>query len=226
MVKFSKRVKEAQKTFDRKATYSLKDAMENIAKFPKTKFDETVELHFHLSIDVKASEQGVRGTVLLPHGSGKSVRLAVFCKGDQAEKARALKADYVGAEDLIEKVSKGFLDFDCAIATPDIMRELSKLGRVLGPRGLMPSPKAGTVTADVERAIKEIKAGRVEFKSDKQGGIHVGIGKRSFNPNQLAENASQVIEAVNHTKPAGVKGNLVKSLFVSTTMGPGLIVSV
>lgn len=225
MVKLSKRVKQASQLFDRKASYSLKDAVTGISKFPAVKFDETVELHFHLNIDIKASDQGVRGTVLLPHGTGKTLRIAVFCKGPQAEKARELKADYVGAEDLIEKVSKGFLDFDCAIATPDMMRELSKLGKILGPRGLMPSPKAGTVTPDVDRAIKEVKAGKIEFKSDKQGGIHVGIGKRSFPPNQLVENASYVIEAVNHAKPTGVKGNLVKSLFVTTTMGPGLRVN-
>jgi len=175
---------------------------------------------------VKNSEQSVRGTVLLPHGTGRKVRIAVFCRNVSADRLKELGADFVGADDLIEKIEKGFMDFDCAIATPDMMRELSKLGKILGPRGLMPSPKAGTVTQDVERAIKEVKAGKIEFKSDKQSGIHVGIGKRSFSENQLVENATHVIEAVNQSKPAAIKGHLVKSLYLSTTMGAGLRVSV
>ncbi|HOW35939.1 MAG TPA: 50S ribosomal protein L1 [Candidatus Omnitrophota bacterium] len=222
MVKICKRMKEADKLVDKEKAYPLREAITNVSKFPKTKFDETVELHFHLNIDIKNSDQSVRGTVILPSGTGKKVRIAVFCKGPQADKARDLGADFVGAEDLIEKVEKGFLDFDCAIATPDMMRDLSKLGKVLGPRGLMPSPKAGTVSMDVERAIKEVKAGKIEFKSDKQAGIHVGIGKRSFSEDQLFENATHVIEAINHAKPASVKGNLLKSISLSTTMGPGM----
>ena len=158
----------------------------------------------------------------MPHGTGRTVRIAAFCKGENAQKAQQLGADHVGAEDLIEKVSKGFLEFDCVIATPDLMRELSKLGRILGPRGLMPSPKAGTVTPDIERAIKEVKAGKVEFKADKQGGIHIGIGKRSFTADQLLQNGRAIVEAIEHTKPAGIKGYFIKSLFVSTTMGPGI----
>lgn len=200
----------------------LKSAIASLNTLPKVKFDETVELHFNLNLDLKASDQSVRGTVVLPNGTGKTLKIAVFCKGPQAEAAKEMKADYVGAEDLIEKIEKGFMDFDCAIATPDMMRELSKLGKILGPRGLMPSPKAGTVTQDVARAIKEVKAGKIEFKSDKQGGIHVGIGKRSFTEDKLLENATHVIEAINHAKPAAVKGNLVKSIYLSTTMGPGL----
>ncbi len=222
MVKVSKRMKETSKVIDRTQIVPLKTAVSTLSKFPKVKFNETVELHFHLDLDLKASEQSVRGTVLLPHGTGRTVRIVAFCKGPQADKARELGANHVGAEDLMEKIEKGFLDFDCAIATPDMMRELSKLGKILGPRGLMPSPKAGTVTMDVERAIKEVKAGKIEFKSDKQGGIHVGIGKRSFSEDQLVENATHVIDAVNHAKPAAVKGNLIKSLFLSTTMGPGV----
>lgn len=222
MVKLSKRMKEVTKQTDADNTYPLKTAVSVVAKLPKVKFDETVELHFHLGLDVKNSEQSVRGTVILPHGTGKTVKIAAFCKGEQAQKAKDLGANHVGAEDLIAKIEGGFLDFDCAIATPDMMRELSKLGKILGPRGLMPSPKAGTVTQDIERAIKEVRAGKVEFKSDKQGGIHIGIGKRSFSETQLVENATHIIEAVNHAKPASVKGNLVKSLFLSTTMGPGL----
>ena len=225
MVRFSKRMKEALKQVDTSKAYPLKEAMANLSKAPKTKFDETVELHFHLNIDTKNSEQGVRGTVLLTHGTGRTVRIAVFTKSTSVEKAKSLGAEFVGAEDLIEKVEKGFLDFDCAIATPEMMRELSKLGRILGPRGLMPSPKAGTVTQDIERAIKEVKAGKIEFKSDKQGGIHVGVGKRSFSENQLVDNANQIIEAINHARPASIKGNFIKSLFVSTSMGPGVRIS-
>ncbi len=226
MATLSKRTKQISSVVDTQKTYSLEEAMGQVVGLPKVKFNETVELHFNLSIDSKNSEQSVRGTVVLPHGSGKTIRIAVFCKGEVTQKAQDLGADFIGAEDLIEKVAKGFLGFDCVIATPDMMRELSKLGKVLGPRGLMPSPKAGTVTMDIERAIKEVKAGKIEFKSDKQCGIHVGIGKKSFSSDQLVQNARNVIDAVNHSKPASVKGNLIKSLFVSTTMGPGLRVAV
>ncbi len=222
MVHLSKRTKQFEAIVSQKPSHSLEEAISNISKFPKVKFDETVELHFNLNIDSKNTDQSIRGTVVLPHGTGKTVKIAVFCKGEASSKARDLGADHVGAEDLIDKVSKGFMDFDCVIATPDMMRELSKLGKILGPRGLMPSPKAGTVTMDIEKAIKEVKAGKIEFKADKQSGIHVGIGKRSFAADKLVQNAQNVIDAVNHAKPATVKGNLVKSLFVSTTMGPGL----
>ena len=230
MGRLTKRKKEFSKITsgdkDKVAAISLEDAMEKVAQFPKTKFDETVELHFHLNIDTKNSEQGVRGTAILPHGTGKKVRVAVFCKGELIQKAKAAGAEEVGAEDLIEKVSKGFMDFDCVVATPDMMRDLSKLGKILGPRGLMPSPKSGTVTQDIERVIKEVKAGRVEFKSDKQAGMHVGIGKRSFTKEQLLENARYLMDAVDHGKPSSVKGNLIKSLSLSTTMGPGLRIAV
>lgn len=226
MARLTKRAKQVQGLVDKDRTFSLDEAISNISKFPKVKFDETVELHLHLNIDSKTSDQSVRGTVPLPHGTGKTIRIAVFCKGEATQKAKNAGADHVGAEDLIEKVSKGFLDFDCVVASPDMMRELSKLGKVLGPRGLMPSPKAGTVTMDVERAIKELRAGKIEFKSDKQSGIHVGIGKRSFSKDQLLENAKNVIEAINQAKPATVKGNLIKSIFVATTMGPGQKVAI
>ncbi len=225
MIKLSKRMQEAVKLVDKSKIYPLKEAIATVVKSPKTKFDETVELHFHLDIDLKSSDQSVRGTVLLPHGTGRTVRIVVFCKNVPPDEIKALGVDHVGAEDLIEKVEKGFMDFDCAIATPDMMRELSKLGKILGPRGLMPSPKAGTVTQDIKRAIKEVKAGKIEFKSDKQGGIHIGIGKRSFSENQLFENATHIIEAVHHAKPPSVKGNLIRSLYVATTMGPGLKVN-
>ncbi len=216
-------MKEVQKSLEGvKAPVSLADAIAHLSRAPKVKFDETIELHLNLNVDLKASDQGVRGTVVLPHGLGKSVKVAVFCKGDAVAKAQAAGADHIGGTDLIDKVAGGFMDFDVVVATPDMMRDLSKLGKVLGPRGLMPTPKAGTVTADVERAIREVKAGRVEFKSDKQGGIHLGIGKRSFAANKLVENAQHVLEAIDHAKPAAVKGNLIKSLSVATTMGPGI----
>ncbi len=226
MAHVSKRMKEALKQVGVTETpIPLQDAFTRIARGPKVKFDETVELHFNLNIDLKSNDQGVRGTVALPHGTGKKIKVAVFCKGDAVAKAEAAGADFVGGTDLIDKVNAGFMDFDIVISTPDMMRDLSKLGKVLGPRGLMPTPKAGTVTTDVERTIKEVKAGRVEFKSDKQGGIHLGIGKRSFDANKLVENATQVIEAVEHAKPTTVKGNLIKSLSVATTMGPGVKVA-
>ncbi len=226
MVKVSKRMKQAYGQFDRLKVYSLEEAVSNLIKFPKTKFDETVELHVHLNVDPKNTDQLVRGTVVLPHGTGKKIRIIVFCKGELMQKAKELGVDYVGAEDLIEKINQGFLDFDCVIATPDMMRDLSKLGKILGPRGLMPSPKAGTVTMDIERAVKEVKAGKIEFKTDKQSGIHVGIGKRSFLQEHLLENAQHIVEAINNAKPASVKGNLIKSLSLTTTMGPGINVAV
>lgn len=222
MAPLSKRQKTSSTLVTKGKTYSLEEAIATVQKFPPTKFDETVEMHFNLSINVKNSDQLVRGTVVLPHGTGKKVRIAVFCKGENTQKAQAAGADYVGANELIDKVTGGFMDFDCVVATPDMMRDLSKLGKVLGPRGLMPSPKAGTVTTDLDRVIKEVKAGRVEFKTDKQAGVHVGIGKRSFSPQQLLENAKFLLDAVNASKPSAVKGNLIKSLFVSTTMGPGI----
>lgn len=225
MARLSKKMKAMAGQFDKEKIYSLEEAVENISKFPTVKFDETVELHFSLNIDSKSSDQVVRGTVVLPHGSGKKVRIAVFCKGELDKKAKEEGADYVGAEDLIEKVANGFMDFDVVVAAPDMMRDLSKLGKILGPRGLMPTPKAGTVTMDVARAIKEIKGGKIEFKADKQGGIHVGIGKRSFSKEQVTENARHLIEAINHVRPSSVKGNLIKNISLSTTMGPGLKVA-
>ncbi|MBP9854544.1 MAG: 50S ribosomal protein L1 [Candidatus Omnitrophica bacterium] len=221
----SKRMKQGYTPINRERTYSLEEAITHLDKFPKTKFDETVELHFALTINSKASDQIVRGTVVLPHGTGKVIRIAVFCKGELEAKAKASGADFVGAEDLIDRVSKGFLDFDVVIASPDMMRDLSKLGKVLGPRGLMPTPKAGTVTTDIEKAIRDVKAGKIEFKSDKQSGIHVGVAKRSFSKEKIKENINQVIDAINQAKPASVKGNLIKSVSLSSTMGPGLKVA-
>ncbi len=222
MTKISKRMKQAYTKVEKTKTYSLQEGISVLSAFPKVKFDESVELHFNLNVDLKSSDQAVRGTVLLSHGTGKKIRVIAFCKGEHALLAKEAGADYVGAEELIEKVMNGFFDFDCVVATPDIMRELSKLGRVLGPKGLMPSPKAGTVAADIAKAIREVKAGRVEFKSDKQGGIHVGIGKRSFAENQLYDNAKQVVDAIVHSKPVAIKADFIKSLYLSTTMGPGI----
>lgn len=226
MSRINKRMKEAVKHVDQEKIYALSDAVDVLGKFPKVKFDETIELHFHLNVDPKASDQMVRGTVSLPHGLGKDVKVAVFCKGEAEKKAKDAGADLVGAEDLIARVAGGFLDFDVVVATPDMMRDLSKLGKVLGPRGLMPTPKAGTVTTDVAKTVKELKAGKIEFKSDKQAGIHLGVGKRSFTSNKIVENVQHIIDAINHAKPASVKGNLIKSLSLSTTMGPGMKVVV
>jgi large subunit ribosomal protein L1 len=218
----SKRYKESEKQLDRDKQYQLKEAISVLKKMPAPKFDSAVDLHFHLSVDTKKSDQMVRGTVILPHGTGKKIRVAVFCKGEHEKIARGANADYVGGIELIEKVAGGFLDFDCAIATPEMMKDLSKLGKVLGPRGLMPSPKTGTVTNDILKAIEDVKKGKVEFRVDKQGGMHLSVGKISFSEEQLSDNASKVIEAVNEAKPASVKGKFVKSLSITASMNPGL----
>lgn len=223
MTKFrSKRYKEALKLTEPDKIYSLKEAVDALKKFPATKFNQTVNLTFSLGVDPKKSDQLVRGTVALPHGTGKVVRVAVFCKGEQEKEAKASGADFIGAGDLIEKVSAGFLDFDACVSTPDMMKDLSRLGKILGPRGLMPSPKTGTVTTNVAQAVKDIKGGKIEFKVDKQGDIHVSIGKINFTENQLIENISKVIEIINHSKPASVKGNFIKSTFISLSMSPAL----
>jgi len=222
MIKLSKRAKEVEKLFNEDEVFSLEQAIENIGKFPKVKFDETVELHLFLSANPKSSDQTIRGTVVLPNGLGRDIKVAVFCKGELEEKAKNAGAEHVGSDELIDKVTKGFLDFDVVIAAPDMMRDLSKLGKILGPRGLMPTPKAGTVTTNIEHAIKEAKAGKIEFKSDKQAGLHASVGKRSFSKEQLLENIKCLIDAINHSKPTAVKGNLIKSASLTTTMGPGL----
>lgn len=225
MKKYSKRIKEIGKSVDKTKVYNLKEAISTLKQLPKTKFDESVDLHLHLNVDSKQSDQMVRGTVVLPHGTGKKVRIAVFCKGEHETKAKELGADYIGGQELIDKVAAGFLDFDCAIATPEMMKDLSKVGKILGPRGLMPSPKTGTVTVDIPRAIKEVKAGKIEFKTDKQGGVHVSVGKLSFLPEQLFDNASTVLEAIKQSRPASIKGEFIKSTAIATTMGTGLKIS-
>jgi len=218
----SKRYKESEKTIDRAKTYSLKEAVGVLKKLNPPKFDASVDLHFSINVDPKKSDQMVRGTVVLPHGTGKKVRVAVFCKGENEKAAKEANADFVGGTDLIDKVAGGFIDFDCAIATPEMMKDLSKLGKILGPRGLMPSPKTGTVTNDIVKAIDDVRRGKVEFRVDKQGGIHLSVGKVSFPEEKIYENALRVIEMVNESKPASVKGKFVKSVFISSTMNCGL----
>ena len=218
----SKRYKESAKEVQQDKAYQLKEAIAILKKLPKPKFDGSVDLHFNLSVDTKKSDQMIRGTVVLPHGTGKKVRIAVFCKGEHENMARAAKADYVGGTELIDKVAAGFLDFDCAVATPEMMKDLSKLGKVLGPRGLMPSPKTGTVTNDITKAIEDVRKGKVEFRVDKQGGMHLAVGKISFSEEQLNDNASKVIEAVTEARPASVKGKFLKGLSIAASMNPGL----
>jgi large subunit ribosomal protein L1 len=217
----SKRYKKALEVVDATKAYTLKDAVGVLAKFPKAKFNETVDLAFRLGVDPKQSDQMVRGTVPLPNGSGKNVRVLVFAKsGAAAEAAKAVGAEFVGFEDMIAKCNGGWSDFDVAVATPEAMIEVRKLGKVLGPRGLMPNPKTGTVTEDTAKAVKEVKAGRVEFKVDKAGNVHVAVGKVSFQPAQLEENARAVIDAVAKAKPAAVKGTYIHSCTISATMSP------
>ena len=224
--KQSKRFQAASKLADKTRVYTLKDAVAVLKSFPKTKFDESVEVAFHLRVDTKKSDHMIRGTVVLPHGTGKKVRIAVFCRGEAEKEAKEAGADIIGAQELIDKVAGGWMDFDCVVATPEMMRDLSKLGKILGPRGLMPSPKTGTVTQNVTQAIKDLKAGKVEFKVDKQGGIHVAVGKISFTEPQINENALTLIETIKNARPASVKGEFIKSVSVSTSMGPGLKVNV
>jgi large subunit ribosomal protein L1 len=217
-----KRYNEAINLVDRKKQYRLGEAVELLKKLPKTKFDETLELDFKLGVDPKQSDQMVRGTVALPHGSGKKVRVAVFAKGDPARAAMDAGADFVGFEDLVKKCQEGWTDFDVAVATPEAMQEVRKLGKVLGPKGLMPNPKTGTVTDDTGKAVREVKAGRVEFKMDKAGNLHVAFGKMSFEPKAIEENAKSIIGAVLHAKPATSKGHFIETCTLASTMSPGL----
>lgn len=219
---YSKRYKESVKLVDKTKIYQLREAISLIKKMTLPKFDGSVDLHFFLNIDPKKSDQMVRGTVVLPHGTGKKVRVAVFCKGEHERIAKDAGANYVGGIELIEKVAGGFLDFDCAISTPEMMKDLSKLGKILGPRGLMPSPKTGTVTNDITKAIEDVRKGKVEFRVDKQAGVHLSIGKISFEEEKIYENASCVITALNEAKPASVKGRFIKNLSLSSSMNPGL----
>ena len=221
-----KRYQEASKLVDRTKVYEAKEALDIIEKMPKTKFDQTVELHVKLGVDSKHADQQVRGTVVLPHGTGKTKKVLVFAKGDKAKEAEAAGADYVGAEDLVPKIEKeNWFDYDVIVATPDMMGVIGRLGKVLGPKGLMPNPKSGTVTMDVTKAISEIKAGKVEYRLDKTNIIHLGFGKVSFGAEKLYENYERIIEAIIKAKPAAAKGQYIKSVSISTTMGPGLYIN-
>ncbi|MBO4999158.1 MAG: 50S ribosomal protein L1 [Lachnospira sp.] len=222
-MKKGKRYVEAAKIVDKAATYDVAEAVSLVKKAASAKFDETVEAHIRLGVDSRHADQQVRGAVVLPHGTGKSVRVLVFAKGAKADEAQAAGADFVGAEDLIPKIqNEGWLDFDVVVATPDMMGVVGRLGRVLGPKGLMPNPKAGTVTMDVTKAIEDIKAGKIEYRLDKSNIIHVPIGKASFSEEQLADNFQTLIDAVIKAKPSSAKGTYLRSVTIASTMGPGV----
>ena len=222
-MKKGKRYQEAAKLVDAAKAYEAKEVIE---KMPKTKFDETVELHVKLGVDSKHADQQVRGTVVLPNGTGKTQKVLVFAKGDKAKEAEEAGADFVGAEELVPKIEKeNWFDYDVIVATPDMMGVIGRLGKVLGPKGLMPNPKSGTVTMDVKKAIAEIKSGKVEYRLDKTNIIHLGFGKVSFGTEKLLENYNCIIDAIIKAKPAAAKGQYMKSVSISTTMGPGLSVN-
>jgi len=223
MAGHSKRYIEAKKKIENLKEYTVPDATKLVKEVATAKFDETIELHFFLNIDPKKAEQQIRNTVSLPHGTGKKVKVLVFAKGEKAEEARKAGADYVGAEDFAEKIqNENWFDFDVAIATPDMMRVIGKLGKILGPRSLMPSPKSGTVTEDVEDAVKGFKLGRVEARNDKTGNIHIPVGKKSFKDTVLEENIKSAISQLNSLRPQSVKGKFFKKIAVAPTMGPGI----
>lgn len=222
MAQLGKRLKQAYDGIDPASFYDIKDAVKLVKSRSKAKFDETVEIAMNLAVDPRKSDQNLRGTVMLPHGTGKTLRVAVFARGDRAKEAEAAGADIVGAEDLAEKVQAGQMDFDRVIATPDMMAIVGRLGKVLGPRGLMPNPKLGTVTANVSEAVKAAKGGQVEFRAEKAGIVHAGIGKVSFSEEALVENVRAFVGAISRSKPTGVKGTYIKKVSLSSTMGPGL----
>jgi len=225
MAKGGKKYQEAAKLVDASKLYEPEEAVALVKQTARAKFDETVEVAIRLGVDPKKQDQAVRGVVVLPHGTGKTQRVLVFAKGDKAKEAEAAGADYVGDVDLIHKIQQGWFEFDVCVATPDMMSEVGKLGRILGGKGLMPNPKAGTVTFDVARAVQEIKAGKIEYRLDKAGQIHAPIGKVSFDADKLAENFRALVDAVNRSKPAAAKGVYLKSIAVSSTMGPSVRVN-
>lgn len=226
MAKIGKRLQSAKKLVDSEKVYSLEDAVGLIEALPKAKFDESVDLSINLGVNPRKAEENVRGTVALPHGRGRTVRVAVFCKGEKVKEAEAAGADFVGAEDLVKKIQDGWMDFDAAVATPDSMALVGRIGKLLGPRGLMPNPKVGTVTADVAKAVEAIKSGRVEFRVEKAGIVHVGLALTSFGKDKIKENVDAVVEAVLKAKPATSKGAYVKAASISTTMGPGIALDI
>jgi large subunit ribosomal protein L1 len=221
-----KKLNTAQEKIETGKEYLLEDAIKLVKESSYTKFDETVDLTVNLGVDPRKSEQMVRGTVVLPHGIGKKVRVLVFAKGEKEKEALDAGADYVGAEDLVDKITKGWLDFDKSVATPDVMGTVGKLGKILGPRGLMPNPKLGTVTFDVAKTVKEIKAGKVEYKTEKAGIVHVPVGKVSFDVEKLIDNAKTIINSIIKAKPATSKGRYLKKISVSSTMGPGIAIDI
>ncbi|RKD67547.1 LSU ribosomal protein L1P [Sinobaca qinghaiensis] len=225
MAKKGKKYQDAIKLVDRDQQYSAEEAIELVKKTSIAKFDETVELATRLGVDPRKNDQQIRGAVVLPHGTGKTQRVLVFAKGEKAQEAEAAGADFVGEEDLVNKIQQGWFEFDVVVATPDMMAQVGKLGRTLGPKGLMPNPKTGTVTMDVTKAIEEIKAGKVEYRVDKSGNIHAPIGKVSFGTEQLVENLTTIIDTLVKAKPAASKGTYVKNVAVASTMGPGVKIS-
>lgn len=225
-MKHGKKYIESLKSFDKTVLYDSNEAMDIVLRTSKANFDETIELSVRLGVDPRHADQQVRGTVVLPHGTGKTVKVLVFAKGDKAKEAEAAGADYVGAEELVAKIqNENWFDYDVVVATPDMMGVVGRLGKILGPKGLMPNPKAGTVTFELEKAIKEIKAGKIEYRLDKNSIIHVPVGKRSFGKEKLIENFKVVMDAIIRSKPAAAKGQYIKSVVLSSTMGPGVKVN-
>ncbi|TML56253.1 MAG: 50S ribosomal protein L1 [Actinobacteria bacterium] len=222
MSNHGKRYEAARNAIDRESTYSPIQAVRMLKEFPATKFDETIEVHFRLGLNVRHADEQLRGTLMLPHGTGKEVRVAVFAEGDKAREATEAGADLVGSADLAKRIEEGFLDFDVAIATPDQMGNVGRLGRVLGPRGLMPNPKTGTVTFDVGKAVGDAKAGKLEYRTDRGANVHVAIGKRSFEERALVENYAAVIDEIVRAKPAAAKGRYIKQITLASTMSPGI----
>ncbi len=222
MAKKGKKYEDARKQFDRETRYEPAEALKMIKGFSNRSFDETVELAVRLGVNPKHADQQVRGSVVLPHGTGKTVRVAVFAKGEKIKEAEDAGADFAGADELVAKVQEGWMDFDVAVATPDMMGSVGKLGKVLGPRGLMPNPKSGTVTFELEKAISDIKAGKVEYRTEKAANVHVPIGKVSFTEEQLLENFNAIMDALIKARPTAAKGQYIKSVTVSSTMGPGV----
>jgi large subunit ribosomal protein L1 len=225
-MKRSKRYKQALQMVDRFKHYELLEALELMRKMPPAKFNETIEIHFNLGVDPRKADQQIRNSVVLPHGTGKDVRILVFAEGDKADEAKSAGADFVGVDDLVEKISGGWFDFDVVIATPNLMGKIGKLGRVLGPRNLMPNPKVGTVTMEVGKAVAEAKAGKVAYRVDKFGNLHIPTGKASFENDKLRENILTVVSAILKDRPATVKGNYIRSITLTTTMNPSVKLSV